>query len=70
MAALCLPLALAACARSDAAVVPPAAIVAEVPVAEPAQVAAASGEGGDVLLAQAVASLAAGPPTGSSQACQ
>ncbi|MCA3260846.1 MAG: lytic transglycosylase domain-containing protein [Telmatospirillum sp.] len=69
LAILGLPLALAACARSDAAVVPPAAIVAEAQSAEPVQVAAAGTSanengGGDVLLAQAVASLAAGPPTG------
>jgi len=67
LAALCLPLALAACARSDAAVVPPAAPGAEVPAGEPAPRAAADGASAgsaDTLLAQAVANLPAGPPTG------
>ncbi len=63
VAVLCLPLALGACARSDAAVVPPAAIVADARTAEPVEAAAAPAQG-DVLLAQAVASLASGPPTG------
>ncbi len=63
LAILCLPLALGACARSDAAVVPPASLVAEAQTAEPVQVAAAPAEG-DTLLAQAVASLSAGPPAG------
>ena len=63
LAALCLPLALAACARSDAAVVPSASVAAETREAAPAQVAAAPREDGTPA-AQTAASLVAGPPTG------
>jgi soluble lytic murein transglycosylase len=63
LAALCLPLALAACARSDAAVVPSASVAAEAQTAAPAQVAIAPREDGTPG-AQTAASLVAGPPTG------
>jgi soluble lytic murein transglycosylase len=63
LAALCLPLALAACARSDAAVVPSASVAAEAQTAAPAQVAIAPREDGTPA-AQTAASLVAGPPTG------